>query len=46
LFKEAIGIIKVKIQSRHSKNGTHSMDSICERSSQTYNRRFQKSVIT
>ena len=28
--------IKVKIQSRHSKNITQSMDSICERSSQTY----------
>jgi RNA-binding protein YhbY len=38
LFKEAIDIIKVKIQSRHSKNVTHSMDSICERSSQTYYR--------
>ena len=29
LFKEAIAIIKVKIQSRHSKYVTHSMDSIC-----------------
>jgi hypothetical protein len=29
LFKESIGIIKVKIQSRHSKNVTHSMVSIC-----------------
>ena len=36
LFIEAIGIIKVKIQSLHSKNVSHSMDSICERSSQTY----------
>ena len=38
LYEEAIGIIKVKFQSLHSKNVAHSMDSICERSSQTYYR--------
>ena len=36
LFKQAMGIIKEKIQSQHSKYVTHSMDSISERSSQTY----------